>query len=65
MKPEEAKKILLQIIVNGRISINGAPLTANELGHAQQAVLSLYNKAKDAEEAKEPENKKPAEEKKC
>ena len=52
MTPEQAKHNLLGILTNGRIILNGLPLTGNELGGLQQSVLLLYEGAKDAEERK-------------
>uniref|UniRef100_A0A6M3J5R1 Uncharacterized protein n=1 Tax=viral metagenome TaxID=1070528 RepID=A0A6M3J5R1_9ZZZZ len=50
MNIEQERGMLLELINRGRIILNGAPLTAMELSQLQQAVLSLYDKAKEAQE---------------
>lgn len=57
MTPEQARGMLMSVVGNGRIILNGAPLTAVELGQLQQAVVLLYDRAKEKEE-KEQERKR-------
>ena len=50
---EQAHKDLRNILLNGRLLINGMPLTGNELGIVIQGEQMLYEKASQLDAAKE------------
>jgi len=59
MTPEQARQLLLRVINTGRISMNGQPLNGVELSQLQNAVLLLYDGAKEKEETEEEDKSKP------
>lgn len=48
---EQAHQSLKNILLNGRVLINGLPLTANELGATLQAEQMMYEKATQLDKA--------------
>jgi len=59
---EQAHQSLRQVLLTGRILVNGMPLTANELSGILQGEQMLYEKAsrldKEKEKEKAPEEPK-------
>lgn len=52
MNPEQSKQMLMSVLSEGRISMNGQPLSGRELMQLQQSVQVLYEGAKSGDESK-------------
>uniref|UniRef100_A0A6M3LLM9 Uncharacterized protein n=1 Tax=viral metagenome TaxID=1070528 RepID=A0A6M3LLM9_9ZZZZ len=58
MTPEQAKQNLWGLLIDGRISMNGRPLSGREIIQLQQSVVVLYAQGKDKEEDRKEDGNK-------
>ena len=55
MNADKAKDILAAVLLQGKIMVNGAPLSLQELITVQNSIGFLYNAAKEREEDMKPD----------